>query len=82
VVLVLVVGMVSSVVFSLLDVVHLVLNTMVGGVIDLRWRGGTVHSFPFVIFRSPPARQGWFPNCGFHGGSCDAPGFFINLNSR
>jgi hypothetical protein len=33
---------------SLLDVFHLVLNTRVGGVVALRWGGGTVHSLPFV----------------------------------
>jgi hypothetical protein len=43
-------GMVSLVVVSLLDILHLVLNTMVGGVVALRWRGGTVHGFPFVVF--------------------------------
>jgi hypothetical protein len=32
------------------DVLHLVLNTRVGDVIALRWRGGTVHSLPFVAF--------------------------------
>jgi hypothetical protein len=37
-------------VVSLLDVLHLVLNTRVGGVVALRWRGGTVHGLPFVAF--------------------------------
>jgi hypothetical protein len=37
-------------VVSLLDVLHLVLNTRVGGVVALRWRGGTVHDLPFVVF--------------------------------
>jgi hypothetical protein len=37
-------------VVSLLNVLHLVLNTRVGGVIALRWRGGTVHGLPFVVF--------------------------------
>jgi hypothetical protein len=37
-------------VVSLLDVLHLVLNTRVGGVVALRWRGGTVHDRPFVVF--------------------------------
>jgi hypothetical protein len=36
---VLVVGMVNLVVVSLLDILHLVLNTKVGGVVALRWRG-------------------------------------------
>jgi hypothetical protein len=49
-VMVLVVDMESLVVFNLLDVLHLVLNTMVGGVVALRWRGGTVHDLPFMVF--------------------------------
>jgi hypothetical protein len=43
-------GMVSLVVVRLLDVLHLVLNAMVGGVVALRWRGRTVHDLPFVVF--------------------------------
>jgi hypothetical protein len=35
---------------SLLDVLPLVLNTGMGGVVALSWRGGTVHDFPFVVF--------------------------------
>jgi hypothetical protein len=50
VVMVLVVGMESMQVVDLLDVLHLVLNTRVGKVIGLRWRGGTVHNLPFVAF--------------------------------
>jgi hypothetical protein len=50
VVVVLVVGMESLQVVSLLDVLHLVLNTRVGGVVALRWRGGTVQDLPFVAF--------------------------------
>jgi hypothetical protein len=50
VVVVLVVGMVSLVVFSLLDVLHLVLNTMVGGVVSLSWRGATTQVLLFVAF--------------------------------
>jgi hypothetical protein len=46
----LVVGMESLVVFSLLGILHLVLNMRVGGVVALRWRGGTVHCLPFVAF--------------------------------
>ena len=49
-VVVLVVGLESLQVVSLLGVLHLVLNTRVGGVVALRWRGGTVHGFPFVAF--------------------------------
>jgi hypothetical protein len=48
-VMVLVVGMVSLQVVSLLDVLPLVLHTGMGGVVALRWRGGTVHSLPFVV---------------------------------
>jgi hypothetical protein len=33
----------------LLGVLPLVLNTGMGGVVALRWRGGTVHSFLFVV---------------------------------
>jgi hypothetical protein len=50
VVVVLVVGMGSLQVVSLLDGLHLVLNTRVGGVVALRWRGGMVHGIPFVAF--------------------------------
>jgi hypothetical protein len=41
--------MVSLQVVSLLDVLPLVLNMGMGGVVSLRWRGGTVHGLPFVI---------------------------------
>jgi hypothetical protein len=37
-------------VVNLLDGLHLVLNTRVGGVVDLRWKGGTVYGLPFVVF--------------------------------
>jgi hypothetical protein len=50
VVVVLVVGMESMQVVSLLDGLHLVLNMRVGGVVALRWRGGTVHSLSFIAF--------------------------------
>jgi hypothetical protein len=46
---ILVVGLKSLHVVSLLGVLPLVLNTGMGGVIALRWRGGTVHSLPFVV---------------------------------
>jgi hypothetical protein len=45
-----VVGMVSLVVLSFLDVLHLVLNTRVGEVVALSWRGATVHGLLFVAF--------------------------------
>jgi hypothetical protein len=49
-VVVLVVGMTSLQVVSLLDISPLVLNTRMGGVVALRWRGGTVHGLSFVVF--------------------------------
>jgi hypothetical protein len=48
-VVVLVVGLESLQVVSLLGVVPLVLNTGMGGVVALRWRGGTVHSLPSMV---------------------------------
>jgi hypothetical protein len=48
-VVVLVVGLESLQVVSLLGVLPLVLNMGMGGVVALRWRGGTIHSFPFVV---------------------------------
>jgi hypothetical protein len=48
-VVVLVVGLESLQVVSLLGVLPLVLNTEMGGVVALSWRGGTVHGFPFVV---------------------------------
>jgi hypothetical protein len=37
-------------VVGLLDGLHLVLNKRVGGVVALRWRGGTVPGLPFMAF--------------------------------
>jgi hypothetical protein len=48
-VMVLVAGMVSLQVVSLLDVLPLVLNMGMGGVVALRWRGVMVHGLPFVV---------------------------------
>jgi hypothetical protein len=48
-VVVLVVGLESLQEVGLLGVLPLVVNTGMGGVIALSWRGGTVHSFPFVV---------------------------------
>jgi hypothetical protein len=48
-VVVLVVGLESLQVVCLLGVLPLVLNTGTGGVVALRWRGGTVHSLLFVV---------------------------------
>jgi hypothetical protein len=49
VVVVLVVGLESMQVVSLLVVLPLVLNTGMGGVVALRWRGGWIHSYPFMV---------------------------------
>jgi hypothetical protein len=48
-VVVLVIGLESLQVVSLLGVLPLVLNTRMGGVVALRWRGGTVHGLLFVV---------------------------------
>jgi hypothetical protein len=48
-VVVLVVWLKSLQEVSLLGVLHLVLNTGMGGVVALSWRGGTVHSFLFMV---------------------------------
>jgi hypothetical protein len=47
--MVLVVGLESVLVVSLLGVLPLVLNTEMGGVVALRWRGGTIHGSPSVV---------------------------------
>jgi hypothetical protein len=47
-VVVLVAGLQSLQVASLRGFPPLVLNTGIGGVVALRWRGGTVHGLPFV----------------------------------
>jgi hypothetical protein len=46
---VLVVGLESFHEVSLLGVLPLVLNTGMGGVVALRWRGGMVHDTPFMV---------------------------------
>jgi hypothetical protein len=48
-VMVLVVGLESLHEVSLLGVLPLVFYTGMGGVVALRWRGGTVHGTPFVV---------------------------------
>jgi hypothetical protein len=48
-VVVLVVWLESLQEVSLLGILPLVLNTGMGGVVALSWRGGTVHGFPFVV---------------------------------
>jgi hypothetical protein len=52
-VMVLVVGLESLQVVSLLGVLPLVLNTEMGEVVALRWRGGTIHGFVGVLDRQP-----------------------------
>jgi hypothetical protein len=49
VVVVLVVGLESLQVVSLLGVLPLVHNTGMGGIVALRWRGRTIHGFLFVV---------------------------------
>jgi hypothetical protein len=49
VVVVLVVDLESQQVVSFLGVLPLVLNTGMGGVVALRWRGGTIHGSLFVV---------------------------------
>jgi hypothetical protein len=49
VVVVLVVGLESLQVVSLLGVLPLVLNMWMEGVAGLSWRGGTFHGFLFVV---------------------------------
>jgi hypothetical protein len=49
VVVVLVVGLESLQAVSLLGILPLVLNTGMGGVVALRWSGGKIHGFPFVV---------------------------------
>jgi hypothetical protein len=48
-VVVLVVGLESQQVVSLLGVHPLVFSTGMGGAVALRWRGGTVHGHPLVV---------------------------------
>jgi hypothetical protein len=48
-VVVLVVGLESLQVFSLLGILPLVLNTGMRGVVVLSWRGGMVHGLPFMV---------------------------------
>jgi hypothetical protein len=44
-----VVGVLSLVVLSLLDALHLVVDTSLEGVAVLSLRGATYHTFPFVV---------------------------------
>jgi hypothetical protein len=49
-VVVLVVGLESLPMVSLLGALPLVINTVMGGVVAWSWKGGTVHGFLFVVF--------------------------------
>jgi hypothetical protein len=49
VVVVLVVGLEGLQVVNLLGILRLMLNMGMGGVVALRWRGGTIHDSPFVV---------------------------------
>jgi hypothetical protein len=60
-IVVLVVGLESLQVVSLLGVLPLVLNTGMRGVVALRWRGGTVHGFPFVVLVLLQLERDGFP---------------------
>jgi hypothetical protein len=51
-VVILVVGLKSLPVVSLLGVLPLMLNTRMGGVVALSWRGGTVHGLPSWFWSS------------------------------
>jgi hypothetical protein len=55
--------MVTMVVLSLLDVLHLVINTSLGEVAVLSLKRATNYTFLFVV--TPPMRWEWFT----HGGS-------------
>jgi hypothetical protein len=48
-VVVLVVGLESQQVVSLLGILPLMFSTGMGGAVALRWRGGTAHGLPFVV---------------------------------
>jgi hypothetical protein len=52
-VVVLVFGLKSLQVVSFLGVLPLVLNTGMGGVVALRWRGRTIHGLPFMVLVLP-----------------------------
>jgi hypothetical protein len=64
---VLVVSLESQQVVSLLGVLPLVFNTGMGGVVALRWRGGTIHGSPFVVLVLLQAERVWFPQSGCRG---------------
>jgi hypothetical protein len=59
-VVVLVVGLESQQMVSLLGILPLVFSKGLGGVVALRWRGGTIHGSPFVVLVLPQAKKGGF----------------------
>jgi hypothetical protein len=59
-IVVLVVGLESQQVVSLLGILHLELTTGMGGVVALRKRGGTVHKLSFVVLVLLQAEKGGF----------------------
>jgi hypothetical protein len=59
VVVVLVVGPESLQVVCLIGVLPLMLNTGTGGVVALRWRGGSIHGSPFVVLVLQAERVGF-----------------------
>jgi hypothetical protein len=59
-IVVLVVGLESQQVVSLLGVLPLVFSMGLGGVVALRWRGGTIHGSPFVVLVLLQAKKGGF----------------------
>jgi hypothetical protein len=60
VVVVLMAGLESQQVVSLLGALLLVFNTGVGGVVALRWRGGTIHGSLFMVLVLLQAEKGGF----------------------
>jgi hypothetical protein len=64
-VVLLVVGLESQQVVSLLSILPLEFTTGMGGVVASRRRGGTVHGVVFHGFGPPPGIEGWFPRSGY-----------------
>jgi hypothetical protein len=67
-VVLLVVGLESQQVASLLGILPLEFTTGMGGVVAFRRRGGTIHGSPFVVLVLLSGREGWFPRSGYRGG--------------
>jgi hypothetical protein len=60
VVVVLVVGLESQQVVSLLGILPLEFTTGMGGVVALKWRGGMIHGSPFMVLVLLKAEKGGF----------------------